>query len=525
MSAEVKRLANLSTSSIIWRMSARYVCVHGHFYQPPRENPWTGAVERQPSAGDDHDWNVRIARECYGPNGRARIVNDRNETLRVVNNYARMSFNFGPTLLAWLERERPADYAKILEADAESAKRLDGHGNAIAQAFNHVILPLAEPADQATQIRWGLADFAFRFGRKAEAMWLPECAVDDRVLRLLSEHGLKYAILSPAQARRARPVGARAWNDVSGGGIDTRQPYRWWAGQPGDSPSIDLFFYDGSLSQAVAFGGLMKDAGRAAEQIVRRFSDDPPAPELVALATDGESYGHHEKFADMGLAYLLYEATPAKGLQPVNFGWYLSRHAPTWEVQLKTGPQGLGTAWSCAHGVARWCSDCPCGVENGGQTLWRRPLREALDWLRRRLANVFEGEGAALFKGPWEARNDYISLLLDGSPQNEQAFWRRHLKNGAQGRAGDARRLLEMQKFSMFMFTSCAWFFADVSGLEAAQNLKYAARAMELARQASGRDLEGQFVELLAQAPSNDSRYVTAAGAYRAFVRPVLKPA
>lgn len=500
-------------------VSVRYFCVHGHFYQPPRENPWTGAIERQLSAGDDHDWNVRIARECYGPNGRARIVNDRNETLRVVNNYGRMSFNFGPTLLSWLERERPDDYAKLLEADAESARRLDGHGNAIAQAYNHVIMPLAEPADQVTQIRWGLADFAHRFGRKPEAMWLPECACDDRVLRLLIEHGMKYAVLAPSQARRARPIGARAWNDVSGGGIDTRQAYRWWSGTAGRSPHIDLFFYDGALSQAIAFSRLMADAGRAAEQLARRFSDEPPTPELVSLCTDGETYGHHEKFADMGLAYLLHEAAPAKGLEPVNFGWHLSRVSPTWEAQIKPGPQGLGTAWSCAHGVARWSSDCPCGAEAGGHTRWRRPLREAFDWLRRRLANVFEGEGGALLTGPWEARNDYISLLLDPSPANEEAFWRRHLKASAQGRAGDARRLLEMQKFGMYMFTSCAWFFADVSGLEAVQNLKYAARAIELAGQATGRDLEPQFLELLAQAPSNDPAFGTAAGVYRNLVR------
>lgn len=501
------------------QVTDRYFCVHGHFYQPPRENPWTGAIERQPSAGEDHDWNARIARECYGPNGMARIVNGRNETVRVVNNYARLSFNFGPTLLAWLERERPEEYLKLLEGDAESLKRLDGHGNAIAQAFNHMILPLAEPADQITQVRWGLADFSYRFERKAEALWLPECACDDRVLRLLIDHGMKYAILAPSQARRARPIGAPSWNDVSGGTIDTRQAYRWWAGEPGRSKSIDLFFYDGALSQAAAFGHLMSDAGGAAAQIGRRFSEDPPIPELVSLSTDGETYGHHEKFADMGLAYLLYEAAPASGLRPVNFGFYLSRQTPAWEVQIKAGPQGLGTAWSCAHGVARWCSDCPCGAESGGQTRWRRPLREALDWLRRRLANVFEGEGAALFKGPWEARNGYISLLLDSSPENEKSFWQAHLKPAARGRVGDARRLLEMQKFGMYMFTSCGWFFADVAGLEAAQNLKYAARAIELAAQASGRDLEPQFLELLAQAPSNEPAYGTAAGVYRALVK------
>jgi alpha-amylase/alpha-mannosidase (GH57 family) len=495
----------------------RYVCLHGHFYQPPRENPWTGVVERQPSAGEDHDWNVRIARECYAPNGAARVAGEGGETDRVVNNYARLSFNFGPTLLSWYEQARPDDYARLLEADAESYHRLDGHGNAIAQAYSHAILPLCEPADALTQVRWGLADFAHRFGRKPEALWLPECACDDKTLRLLADHKLKYAILSPSQAQRARPLGSPSWLDVSAGNLDTRRPYRWWAGAPGRSSSIDLFFYDGSLSQAVAFGRLMSDGERAAQQLERRFSDEPPVPELVSVATDGETYGHHEKFADLGLAWLLHESAPRRGLQPVNFGWYLERYPPTWQVELKAGPQGLGTAWSCAHGVGRWCDDCPCGAEEGGQTRWRRPLREALDWLRRRLANVFEGEGGKLLKGPWEARNDYVSLLLDGSPDNEEAFWARHLKPGAS--AGEARRLLEMQKFVLYSFTSCGWFFADVAGLEAVQNLKYAARALELAAQSGARDLEPEFLRLLARAPSNDARYGDAAGVYRALVR------
>jgi alpha-amylase/alpha-mannosidase (GH57 family) len=501
-------------------MMKRYVCVHGHFYQPPRENPWTGAIERQPSAGEDHDWNERIARESYRPNGQARIANDRGETVRVVNNYARLSFNMGPTLLSWYEQAHGEDYVRLLEADADAYHRLNGHGNAIAQAYNHAILPLCEPIDALTQVRWGLADFHHRFGRKPESLWLPECAADDRTLRLLIEHKLKYVILSPSQASRARPMASTHWLDVSAGGIDTRRPYRWWSGAPGSSGFIDIFFYDGALSQAVAFGHLMKDAAGAAEQLERRFSDEPPVSELVSIATDGETYGHHEKFADLGLAYLLYEAAPRRGLEVVNYGWYLAHHQPTWQVELQAGPQNMGTAWSCAHGVARWCADCPCGAENGGHTLWRRPLREALDWLRRRLANVFEGEGGAILKGPWEARHDYISLLLDSSPENEAAFWDRHLKAEARGRAGDARRLLEMQKFGLYMFTSCAWFFADISGLEAVQNLKYAARAMELAAQASGRDLEPEFLRILALAPSNDPRYGDGAGVYKALVKP-----
>ena len=501
-------------------MPPRYLVVHGHFYQPPRENPWTGAVERQPSAGEDHDWNARIARECYTPNGRAKVMGPDGRVERVVNNYARMSFNFGPTLLSWYEQAHPEGYVKLLEADADSYHRLNGHGNAVAQAYNHTILPLAEPIDAVTQVRWGLADFHHRFGRKPESLWLPECACDDRTLRLLVEHKLKYVILSPAQAQRVRPLASQHWLDVSNGAIDTRRPYRWYAGMPGSSPSIDVFFYDGTLSQAVAFGKLMSNAETAAQQFARRFSDEPPVPELVSVATDGETYGHHEKFADLGLAWLLHEAAPSRGLSPVNYGWYLAQHPPTWQVELKAGPQGLGTSWSCAHGVARWCEDCPCGIEPGHQARWRKPLRESFDWLRRRLANVFEGEGGKLLRGPWEARNDYISLLLDASPENEAAFWERHLKGSARSGAGDARRLLEMQKFGLYMYTSCAWFFDDCGGLEATQNLKYAARAMELAGQAAGVDLEPEFMRLLALAPSNDPRYGSAEGVYKALVRP-----
>ena len=505
-------------------MTTRYLCVHGHFYQPPRENPWTGVIERQPSAGEDHDWNARIARECYGPNARARVDGGGGETARLVNNYERMSFNFGPTLLSWYERERNADYRKLLEADAESCRRLAGHGNAIAQAYNHLILPLSHPDDQLTQVLWGLADFRRRFGRKPEALWLAECACDDSVLRLLIDQGLKYAILSPAQALRARPIGSRQWLDVSSGSIDNRRPYRWWSGAPQSSSHIDLFFYDGALSQAVAFGRLMSDANRAADELLRRFSQKRPTSELVGLCTDGETYGHHEKFADLGLAYLLYEAAGRRGLSAVNFGWYLAKHPPTWQAQLKPGPQGLGTSWSCAHGVARWSSDCPCGAAEGGQTRWRAPLRCALDWLRRRLADIHESRGGALLKSPWEARNDYIGLLLDPSPDNEEAFWDRHLKSGARGRAGEALRLLEMQRFSMLMFTSCAWFFADIAGLEAAQNLKYAARAMELAAQAGAGGLEAGFLKLLALAPSNNASYRDGAGVYSALVRPKALP-
>ena len=494
-------------------MAKRYFCVHGHFYQPPRENPWTETVERQPSARPEHDWNRRVARECYIPNGQARILDARGRIAALVNNYERLSFNFGPTLLAWFEKAYPRDYRRILDADQDSRRRLGGHGNAVAQAYNHMILPLAAPRDLDTQIRWGLGDFRRRFGRRPEAMWLPETACNEEVLKSLLEHGLKYAILAPGQALRVRPIGAPQWTDVSAGGLDPRRAYRWSAPGSQGRRRLALFFYDGGLSHGAAFGKAMSDAKAWADRIAAAFDPAGAQPQLVSICTDGESYGHHEHFGEMGLARLLYRELPERRIEVVNYGCYLAQNPPQWEAEIKPGPGGLGTSWSCSHGVARWTDACGCGAE-GKQLDWRRPMREALDWLRDRLALVYEREGGRLFKDVWRARDAYIGVILDRCAESLARFMADQLKvpDAPETRA-QALRLLEMQRHSLLMYTSCGWFFSDVSGIEAVQNLQYAARAVELAREAAGVDMEGELAARLKLAPSNyperrDGEYV-----------------
>lgn len=450
----------------------RYACVHGHFYQPPRENPWTGHVERQTSAGKDHDWNARIARECYGPNAEARVVDGQGRLTDLVDNYAHMSFDFGPTLLSWLERERPDIHERVVAADQDAVRRL-GHGSAMAQGYHHSILPLADPRDRRTELVWGLADFRRRFGREAEGLWLPECAADDATLADVASLGVKFVILEPGQA--AEPV-------VPG------VPYEW----KGEGLELAVFFYDGGLSRAVAFEKAMAHSGAFAERMMRSV---PAAAEdgLCLLATDGESYGHHEAFAEMGLAHLLTRDLEKWGAKAVNLGWYLEKHPPRREVKLKPG----ATSWSCAHGVERWRSDCGCGRAGDGSLAWRAPLRAALDVLRGRLAELYERTGPG-----WEARDAYIEVVLDPSPAARERFLERWAPQ-ARDAAARERMLtaLEMQRHALMMFTSCGWFFDSLERLEPVQILQYAARALELAR-SLGEDHEPEFLRLLAEAPS-----------------------
>ncbi len=491
----------------------RRVAVHGHFYQPPREDPWTGKVERQPSAGEDHDWNARVTRECYAPNAAARVLDDRGQAAAYVNNYEFLSFNFGPTLLSWLELADPKTYRAILDADAASVRRLDGHGNALAQAYNHMIMPLANARDQRTQILWGLADFEHRFKRDAEAMWLPETAADDAVLERLAEHGMKYALLAPGQAQRVRPLAGGEWQDVGDGSVDVSRPYLW---RSRSGRELALFFYDGELSREAAFGELLGDSARFAQTLSARASAG--GNDWVCLCTDGETYGHHKKFAEMGLARAFKIELARRGCDPVNFAYALDHKPPEWEAEIKRGPQRLGTAWSCAHGVGRWMEDCGCGTEPGGGK-WRAPLRDALDWLRDELAALTERHGNELFADVWAARDSYVEVLLAaGDESAERAFLRRHMRRRWPTAASRRKALgiLELQKFAMFMFTSCGWFFADVSGIEASQNLKYAARAVELAREALGADLEPELLTRLSAARGSDKALPDAAAVYRA---------
>lgn len=479
-----------------------HLVIHGHFYQPPRENPWTGAIERQDSAAPFHDWNARIAHECYLPNARSRVLDEHGRIQDIVNSYERLSFNFGPTLLSWAAEAAPDLLRALAAADQASLARL-GHGNAIAQAYNHMILPLAAPRDRWTQIRWGIREFQARFHRSPEAMWLPETAVDTATLGLLADAGMRYVILSPAQAARWRPLGERAWRTAADGEVDPRRPYRWVQrdaqGQPQGNREIDVCFYHAPLSRGISFQHYLRDAGRLASRIAEAGAG--VAEPLILIATDGESFGHHEKFGDMCLATLFSREAPHQGCEVTNLAAYLQAHRPTWEVELL--PE---SAWSCSHGVGRWREDCGCSAGGGpGWTqAWRRPLRQGLDRLRDALAAIFQEEGASLFRDPWAARDDYIELLLDGSQAARAAFFDRHQARALDpaGR-GRALRLLEMQHHAMLMYTSCGWFFSDISGIETVQNLRYAARAIDLAAPFAPLDLEAVLLEDLARAPSN----------------------
>ena len=470
----------------------RAIAIHGHFYQPPRENPWLEAVETQDTAFPYHDWNARITAECYEPNATARILDADDRILGIVNNYASISFNFGPTLLSWLEAASPDTYAAILQADRISIERYSGHGCAIAQAYNHIILPLANPRDKRTQVRWGVRDFERRFGRKPEAMWLPETAVDVESLEALAAEGLAYTILEPHQAARWRAIGDSTWAQ---GSIDPTRPYlcRLPSGN-----SIAIFFYDGPISRAVAFEQLLARGENLAHRLLGALSDTRTHGQLVNIATDGETYGHHHRFGEMALAYALQVIEAREDARVTNYGEFLEQHPPLHEVEIRER-----TAWSCAHGVERWRSDCGChtGASHGWNQRWRTPLRDALDWLRDEVAVLFEREGARVLRDPWAAREDYIDFILDREEPALARFLGRHALGGAN--VSTILQLLEMQRNAMLMYTSCGWFFNDVSGIETVQVLHYAARVIQLAERAAGTELEAQFAERLAPAHSN----------------------
>ena len=486
---------------------AKSLVVHGHFYQPPRENPWTESIDHEPSAEHFRDWNERIHFECYRPNAFARVGD------LVVNNYELLSFNFGPTLLRWLERAHPSTYHRLLEADRTSAHRRGGHGNAIAQGYHHAILPLANERDLRTEIRWGCADFSTRFGRRPEALWLPETACDDRTLGALIDEQLKFVILSPRQAERVRPLGADAWTSVAGGRIDASHPYQYFH-RDGSGRSLAVFFYDGTVSGAIAFERLLSSSHALVGRLVGAAAGDGP---VVNVATDGESYGHHFKFGDYCLAYALEVVAPEHGFRVTNYGEVLAEHPPTFEVELARGPEGRGTAWSCAHGTGRWSRDCGCnaGAPDGWTQEWRAPLRDALDLLRDDAARKFESAGERLFDDPWAARDDYVELLT--SPCVSPAdFLRRHAARTLDAAETErALALLEMQRHALAMYTSCGWFFNDVAGVETAYVLRRAGRLIELMSAHQLSPPLTPFLELLKEARSNDPRAGTAADVYR----------
>lgn len=506
----------------------RYICIHGHFYQPPRENPWLETVETQDSAAPYHDWNERVTAECYAPNGAARIVNVENRIIRILNNYARMSFNFGPTLLSWLEVNAGRVYRMILDADANSQKRFGGHGSAMAQVYNHVILPLASTRDRITQIRWGIADFERRFQRKPEGMWLPETAVDTESLELLADEGIKFVVLAPHQCARIRSfsdavqltfesVGYpknEGWAETPNASVDTTRPYLV---RLSNDRSIAAFFYDGPISRAIAFEGLLNSGETFVRRLMEGFSPAGNRPQLVHAATDGESYGHHHRHGEMALAWALKRIEDQGHAQLTNYGEFLEKFPPQFEAQIEEN-----TSWSCSHGVERWRSNCGCnGGHPGWNQLWREPLRAALDGLRDRVAPLVRARAVDVFRDLDSARNAYINVILDREATSR--FLAVHaVRPLSPVERVTALQLMELERNAQLMYTSCGWFFDEISGIETVQVIAYAGRVLHLAEKLfgeKGAELEADFVAALEAAPSNIPAEANGAQIYQKYVR------
>ncbi len=544
----------------------RSIVIHGHFYQPPRENPWLEEIEREASAAPHHDWNARIEQECYRPVVAARVLAPDGRISRIVNTLEYISFNFGPTLLEWLELAAPDTYARALDADRKSIARL-GHGNAIAQPYHHAILPLSSRRDKVTEVRWGIADFRRRFGRDPEGMWLPETALDDETLDVLAQEGMRFTIVAPGQVKSVP-------NDGHPGRYTTA-----------NGRTIALCIYDGDISHGIAFGGLLGDGHAWARRMLARSDRrhtprDPahvaveaghwePDPEtdggtrplttgefraltatgelaprksrhpLLSAATDGETYGHHHRFGEMALARLMLDLEATRSVRVENFASFLAHHPATEEVEI-VAP----SAWSCAHGVERWRSNCSCRMRGGTNQEWRTPLRDAIASLADGLHEIYEREATRYFDNPWAVRDAYGEVVA--TPERIEQWVRDRVKPEARRSRGTAespvpspqlvpsasegsfpplspQSLLEMERGALRIFTSCAWFFDDIGGLEPIEVLRYAARAIELAGGA-GAQLEEAFVARLADAKSNDPGIGTGRDVYLTMAKPKIGP-
>lgn len=492
----------------------KYICIHGHFYQPPRENPWLGDVEIQESALPWHDWNERVAAECYAPNRAARILGDGGKIVKIMSNYERMSFNFGPTLLSWMERHDPETYQAILDADRRGQVRYAGHGPAIAQVYNHMIMPLASKRDKITQVLWGIQDFTRRFGRFPEGMWLPETAVDIETLEVMAGEGILFTILAPHQVQAWRRIGAM-WEYPLEKTLDTSRVYKC---ELPSGRSIALFFYNGSLAHEIAFGTLLSNGEAFAQKLVNSIASRGEGA-LAHIATDGETFGHHHKYGDMALAWCLHRFEKNDEVRLTVYGEYLKKFPPQWEVKIQEN-----TSWSCVHGVERWRRDCGCksGANPDWHQQWRQPLRQSLDWLRKEIDAYFEREGARFFKDPWKIRElcgDFFSSA--NTPKREEllkSFAWRELTREEKVRAV---KLLEMERSALFMYTSCGWFFDDISGIESLQVLLYAYHALSLYQDLSGEEISEPFLSRLEGALSNIREFRNGRKVFEIFVFPL----
>lgn len=482
------------------KMDKTCVIIHGHFYQPPRENPWSGIIPKQHSAAPFHDWNHKITAECYAANTSSRRLGPHGTVVGIDNNYQGIAFNFGPTLLSWLEQKAPHTYEKILEADQLSREQFGGHGNALCQAYNHTILPLAEVEDIRTQVRWGIDDFIRRFKRKPEGIWLPETAINEKVVDVLLEEGIRFTVLSPFQAEAMRPEGTSEWSVLpQGAPCDRAFKLR------GSHADLAVFFYHPGLASGISFQHYLKDA----DQLFRRFEDLAAQEEgnLISVATDGEIYGHHEAFGDMCLASLIRKIGQSEQLELSNWGFYLEKNPAVWEIKLKKGEDHRGTSWSCHHGVSRWYKDCHCetGGKPGWNQRWRGPIRQGFERLNREIMKIYRKEVSSICsKDPIEIRKDYGRVMA--GLETRDTFLKKNIPDSScSDSCQKLLNLLEGQKYSQFMFTSCGWFFAELSGLEPVQNMKYAARAIELYQPYSDLNLQQLLSAYLMKAKSNIS--------------------
>ncbi len=494
----------------------KYICIHGHFYQPPRENPWLETVELQDSARPYHDWNEKITTECYAPNTASRIIDENGKIIDIVNNYNKISFNFGPTLLKWLKKNRNEIYNSIINADIESQENFSGHGSAIAQCYNHMIMPLAKSKDKKTQIHWAIKDFEYHFKRYPEGMWLPETAVDLETLDYLAEFGIKFTILAPHQAKRVKKIGEQEWVDLNSPKIDPKMPYQI------ELPSgkrLSIFFYDGPISNDIGFGNLLENGQGFADRLISAFKDDS-SPQLVNIATDGETYGHHHRFGDMALSYCIHYLEANNLAEITNYGQYLEKFPPTHQVEIHEN-----SSWSCMHGIERWKSDCGCstGINKNWNQKWRAPLRKAMDWLSDEAENIYNEQIITYFDQPWAIRNEYIKVILNRSRENVEEFFNKHKKRDLDlEEKVHALKLLEMQRHAMLIFTSCGWFFDEISRIETVQVMMYAARLIQLAEDTAGKSLEEKFLSILEEAPSNIKKYKNGKNVYLKLVKPAI---
>lgn len=488
-------------------MSDKFLCIHGHFYQPPREDPWLDMIFPEGSAAPFRHWNERICRESYSPLAWARRQGNEG-VFDILNCYEWMSFNVGPTLFRWIERSEPELYAKILDADARSLERW-GHGNAIAQVYHHLIMPLATGLDKATEVAWAVADFESRFKRRPEGMWLPETACDTASLEALAAEGILFTLLAPRQAQSIAEIGCDEWKDVDEYSLNIGEPYLV---ELPSGRTISVFFYDGGLSQAVAFEGLLRNG----EDFWNRLSG-ASASGLLSIGTDGETYGHHVEFGEMALAHVLAQGIEGRdGIRLLNYGAYLAGHPPKHKVRLREN-----SSWSCYHGVERWRSDCGCctGGHPGWNQQWRKPLRNGLDEVKSHMDEHYFYLGKKIFNDARKALIDYGEVL--SGIVSEKQFARDNFKESLSAKDVDLGwRLLSMQKWALSSFASCGWFFDDLARLEPVNDMSFVLRAMEIAKETGLIGLEEKFVSIIGEARSNEDRYGSGADLWKNRIKP-----